>query len=160
MLVPLYRRGTGAVAASRKCNLTAWAADINIKDGGSESGIDVANTVDEGDEVWDAVALSSSSSVGEEVLAAIKGYDGDGHQALLSQATEDKRVALLGASGLAKLGLRADFAHNLVYSVQPRAVLPSTHSMLPAPPQCTPLADLALPDVRCHDSCECGQHSC
>lgn len=132
MLVPLYRRGTGPVAALRKSNLTVWAADIDIVDGrrrgGSEGGIDVINMVGEEEEIWDAVAWSSSS-VDEEVLTANQEFDGDGYQALHSPVTEDKHIALLGKSGLAKLGLRADFAHNLVYSVQTRAVIASMHSM-------------------------------
>jgi hypothetical protein len=135
MLVPLYRRGTGPVAALRKSNLTVWAADINTVDGrrrgGSEGGIDVINIVGEEDEMWDAGAWSSSSSssVDEEVLTANQEYDGDGYQALHSPVSEEKHIALLGKSGLAMLGLRADSANNLVYSVQRRAVIASMHSM-------------------------------
>jgi hypothetical protein len=133
MLVPLYRHGIGPVAALRKSNLTVWSADIDLVEGsrrgGSEGGIDVINVIGDEDEIGDVVASSSSSSVDEEVLTANDEYDGDGYQALHSPVTEDKHIALLGYSGLAKLGLRADFAHNLVYSVQPRAVIASVHSM-------------------------------
>lgn len=133
MLVPLFRRGTGPVAALRKSNLTAWAADLDIVDyrrgGASEGGGATVNAIGDGEELWDEVASSSSSSVDETILTSHAEYDGTGYQALHSPITEDRHVALLGLSGLAKLGLMADFARNVVFSVRLQGVIASMHSI-------------------------------
>lgn len=142
MLVPLFKHGQGKPAALRKSNLTVWAADIDVVDGsrngGSEGGsatkAATLNAAGRDSDIWEEMASSSSSSRAESslyegILAAEQEYSGDGYQALHSPIVEEKHVALLGFSGLAKLGLKADFAHNMVYSVHMQAAIASVHSI-------------------------------